>query len=163
MAETMHRTDGQDGEEEISTQAIAFFLHLFLALIVWAGLMAIGYILNPVGLSQMVILAASFVVPALFGNLIIRFRKDEIARSLWLAGIIWILVFALWILDMPTGPNACYQCDAGEKLSRTFFSMPRPSGLIDNDGPFLATWPAAALIGYAIGARLGYKPRSRTR
>jgi hypothetical protein len=44
-----------------------------------------------------------------------------------------------------------------EKLSRTFLGWPSPSGLIDDDGPFLGTWPAAALIGYAIGARLAMK------
>jgi hypothetical protein len=44
-------------------------------------------------------------------------------------------------------------------LSRTFFSLPKPSGLIDDDGPILGTWPAAALIGYAIGAQLALKRR----
>jgi hypothetical protein len=61
---------------------------------------------------------------------------------------------------MPTGPNACLQCDATEKLTRSFFSWPGPSGLIDNDGPFLGTWPAAALIGYSIGARFALKRKS---
>jgi hypothetical protein len=60
---------------------------------------------------------------------------------------------------MPTGPNQCFQCDATEKLTRTFFSLPKPSGLIDNDGPFLCTWPAAAFLGYAIGAGLALKKR----
>jgi hypothetical protein len=32
-----------------------------------------------------------------------------------------------------------------------------PSGLIDDDGPFIGTWPAAALLGYSIGARLALK------
>lgn len=161
MADTLNSFDHQEDEMAIGQQAVAFFLHVFMALLAWAGLMALGYILNPVGVPQIAILAASTLVPLVFGNIIVRFRRDEIARSLWLAGIIWILVCALWVLDMPTGPNACYQCDAGEKLGRTFFSWPKPSGLIDNDGPFIATWPAAALIGYSIGAYLGYKPRRR--
>jgi len=82
------------------------------------------------------------------------------AAVVWLAGLIWMLVISLWVLDMPTGPNACFQCDATDKLSRTFFSIPRPSGLIDNDGPFLGTWPAAALFGYSIGAQFALRRRS---
>jgi hypothetical protein len=66
---------------------------------------------------------------------------------------------SLWILDMPTGPNACNECNAGEKLTRTLLSIPRPSGLIDDNGPFLCTWPAAALFGYSIGARLALRRR----
>jgi hypothetical protein len=70
------------------------------------------------------------------------------------------MIIALWILDMPTGPNACVQCDAAEKITRTFFSLPGPSGLIDDDGPFIGTWPAAALFGYALGARLAFRKHS---
>ena len=86
------------------------------------------------------------------GNLVARFRRDEMATHVWLVGLIWLLIVSLWVLDMPTGPNACYQCGATEKLTRTFFSLPRPSGLIDDNGPFFGTWPAAALLGYSVGA-----------
>jgi hypothetical protein len=79
------------------------------------------------------------------------------ATLVWLVGLIWVLIVSLWVLDMPTGPNECFQCGATEKLTRTFFSLPKPSGLIDNDGPFLGTWPAAALLGYSIGARLAMR------
>jgi hypothetical protein len=44
-------------------------------------------------------------------------------------------------------------------LTRTFFSLPRPSGLIDDNGPFFGTWPAAALLGYSIGTRLAFRRR----
>lgn len=76
------------------------------------------------------------------------------ATIVWLIGLIWFMSLALWILDIPTAPHQCFHCGATEKLLRTFFSLPTPSGLIDDDGPFLGTWPAAALIGYSIGARL---------
>jgi hypothetical protein len=140
-------------------QAISFFLHIVLALGTWFALMLLGYALNPPGVSQFLILLVSFLIPLVVGNLVTRFRQDEMAPLVWLIGLIWILIISLWILDMPTGPNECFQCDATEKLTRTFFSLPKPSGLIDNDGPFICTWPAAALIGYAIGARLGLKKR----
>jgi hypothetical protein len=67
------------------------------------------------------------------------------------------MIVALYIVDMPTRPNQCYQCGVTEKLTRTLFSIPTPSGLIDDDGPFLGTWPAVALIGYSIGAALALR------
>ena len=147
-------------DSKLSRQAISFLLHTLLALGVWLALMAVGYALNPPGVSQFFVLFMSMLVPFAAGNVINRFRQDEMATAVWLVGLIWILIIALWILDMPTGPNQCFQCDATEKLTRTFLSLPKPSGLIDNDGPFLGTWPAAALVGYSIGARLGLKRKN---
>jgi hypothetical protein len=122
--------------------------------------MLLGYVFNPVGVPQWVILLLSTFVPLLVGYGYSRVRPDEMAGLVWLVGFIWFLVISLWILDMPTGPDACLHCDATEKLARTFFSLPQPSGLIDNDGPFLGTWPAAALLGYSIGARMALKRKS---
>ncbi len=158
MGSLLH-PEGHFEEEESSAaklprQALWFFLHTLLALSAWLALMAAGYALNPQGVPQLAILGLSIAVPLAAGALINRFRQDEMATLVWLLGLIWILIVALWILDMPTAPNACFQCGATEKLTRTFFSLPSPSGLIDDDGPFLGTWPAAALLGYSIGARL---------
>jgi hypothetical protein len=141
----------------LSHQAICFLAHSGLALGSWFVLMLLGYAFNPQGVPQLLILLISLLVPAIVGYAMTRARQDEMALLVWLVGLIWMLVISLWILDMPTGPNACLQCDATEKLTRTFFSWPRPSGLIDDDGPFLGTWPAAALVGYSIGARLAFR------
>jgi hypothetical protein len=100
-------------------------------------------------------------VPFAVGYVINSVRQDEMATVVWLIGLIWVLIVSLWILDMPTGPNQCFQCEATEKLTRTFFSLPTPSGLIDDDGPFLGTWPAAALVGYSIGAKLAMRRRPK--
>ena len=159
MESLLHTDEEDSSSSKLSRQAISFFTHTGLALGAWLLLMFLGYVLNPPSVSQTIILVLSLVVPAVVGNLVTRVRQDEMATAIWLVGLIWILIVSLWILDMPTGPNECFQCDATEKLSRTFFSLPKPSGLIDNDGPFIGTWPAAALIGYAIGAKLGIRKR----
>jgi hypothetical protein len=91
------------------------------------------------------------------GFIVTRIRQDDMATVVWLLGLIWLMIVALWIVDMPTRPNECYQCGVSEKLTRTLFSLPTPSGLIDDDGPFIGTWPAAALIGYSIGAALALR------
>jgi hypothetical protein len=153
----LHSVEEEQGASKLSSQAVSFFLHIVLALASWLALMLLGYALNPPQVSQSVILILSIFVPLVVGHIITRFRQSEMAALVWLAGLIWVLVVSLWILDMPTGPNQCFHCDATEKLTRTFLSIPAPSGLIDDDGPFLCTWPAAALFGYAIGARLALR------
>jgi len=150
-------TDEDDGTDKLSQQALSFSLHTILAVGSWFLLMLAGYALNPPAVSQVVVLFLSILVPMIAGNLIARFRRDEMALHVWLVGLIWLLIMSLWVLDMPTGPNACFQCGATEKLARTFFSLPRPSGLIDDNGPFFGTWPAAALLGYSIGARIALR------
>jgi hypothetical protein len=149
----------EESATKLSMQAVWFFVHTVLALGAWVALMFAGYALNPTGVPQIAILALSIAVPLVVGLIVTHIRQDEMATVVWLVGLIWVLIISLWILDMPTGPNACFQCGATEKLTRTFFSLPSPSGLIDNDGPFLGTWPAAALVGYSIGARLVLRKR----
>ncbi len=144
-------------QSRLSAQALSFFLHSLLALGSWMALMLLGYLINPAGVPQLAILLLSAAVPLGVGYLIARVHPVEMATLVWLLGLIWFLIVCLWILDMPTGPNQCFQCGASEKITRTFFSLPRPSGLIDNDGPFLGTWPAVALFGYSIGAKLGFR------
>ncbi|WP_420239812.1 hypothetical protein ACOBR2_09670 [Telmatobacter bradus] len=151
----IQQTDAE--ETQTFRQIFSFLLHAVLALLAWAALMAAGYALNLPQVPQPMILALSLFVPLVAGFAVNHFRQDPIAGIVWLLGLVWFLILALWVMDMPTGPSECFQCDATDKLSRTFFSSPSPSGLIDNDGPFLATWPAAALLGYAIGARLALK------
>jgi hypothetical protein len=142
---------------KLASQAGSFVLHVLLALGTWLGLMFVGYVLNPPSTSQWVILALSLLLPALSGYLVSRFWQSEMATIVWLLGTVWILLFCLWLLDLPTGPGLCDRCEASERIARTLFSFPAPSGLIDNNGPFFATWPAASLIGYSIGAALARK------
>lgn len=153
-------SEEQEGASRLIGQAVWFFIHAVLALGAWLALMLVGYAINPTGVSQWFILLLSIAVPLAVGLIVARIRADEMATAVWLLGLIWMLIISLWILDMPTGPNQCYQCGATEKLTRTFFSAPSPSGLIDNDGPFLGTWPAAALMGYSLGAWLVLRKRS---
>lgn len=144
----------------LARQAVSFFLHSLLALATWIGLMLIGYAVTPVGIPQWVILLLSLALPLVVGLIIVRIHPSEMATAVWLVGLIWLMIVGLYVLDLPTGPDHCFQCTATEKLSRTFFSLPNPSGLIDDDGPFIGTWPAAALVGYSIGAWLGMRRRS---
>ncbi len=160
MDSLLHYEEPEKSAPTLLTQALRFVLHTMLALAAWVGLIALGYKVNPTGVPQWAILALSLAVPLMIGLIVTLIKPDEMATAVWLVGMIWFLIIGLWVLDMPTAPGACLQCDATEKLTRTFFSFPGPSGLIDNDGPIIGTWPAAALIGYSIGAWLGTRKRS---
>jgi len=158
--ESFLQSSEEDHESSHFTmQAVSFGIHTLIALAIWGGLMAVGYNLQPPAVSQGTILLASMLVAMLAGHIVCRIKPSEMASGVWLLGLIWFLVMSLYVLDLPTGPNACNQCQASEKLTRTFFSFPMPGGLMDDDAPFLVTWPAAALLGYSIGARLAMKRR----
>jgi hypothetical protein len=160
MESLIHADEVETRPSQLSYQAVWFFAHTGIAVGSWLALMLVGYAVNPSDVPQLVILLLSFAVPLVVGLVLTRIHPDEMAGVVWLIGLIWMLIISLWILDMATGPNACFQCDATEKLTRTFFSLPKPSGLIDNDGPFIGTWPAVALLGYSVGARIGRRKRS---
>ena len=144
--------EADDGSEKLTRQVFAFFAHSILALVAWVAMMLVGYAINPAYIPQIAVFVLSFLVPLVAGALIVSSRPSEIAPHIWLAGIIWLLFLSLWVIDLPTGPNACNNCSATEKIVRTFFSYPEPSGLIDDNGPFFGSWPAIAMIGYGIGA-----------
>lgn len=77
------------------------------------------------------------------------------AKLTWFAGLIWFMIWGLYVLDLPTGPAACNHCNATSKLWLTFFSLHQDSGLLDGQGRFFATWPAVSMVGYSLGARIG--------
>ncbi len=161
--DSLLRTDEDEDRSasRLFRQALSFLLHTVLALGSWLALMVVGYALNPSNVPQYLILLLSLAIPLIVGFIVTRIRQDDMATVVWLLGLIWLMIVALWIVDMPTSPNACFHCGIGEKLSRTLFSLPTPSGLIDDDGPFLGTWPAAALIGYSIGAAIALRRKKR--
>ncbi len=153
--------DEQETDNNLPRQAVSFFLHSIIAIAAWLGMMLIGYAIDPAAVPQGIVLLLSIIFPMIIGLITVRIRPSEMASVVWLGGLIWLLILALWVIDLPTGPNACMDCGATDKLARTFFSFPKPSGLLDDNGPFFGTWPAAALLGYSIGAHLAMRGRHR--
>ena len=160
MDTLLHTGERERKAPTLTSQAASFLLHSLLALAAWAALMLVGYAVNPVGIPQWAIFLLSFAVPLAVGVIVALIHPNEMATAVWLVGFIWAMIVGLYVLELPTGPDHCFQCPATEKLSRTFFGLPHPSGLIDDDGPFIATWPAAALVGYSIGAWLAMRRRN---
>jgi hypothetical protein len=160
-SEEFVESEEQEQAANLADQAISVFLHTVIAIGTWAAMMGIITLLRPESVPVVITLALSFSVPFLVGNIITRVRQSEMAPYTWLIGLIWFLIICLWILDMPTGPNQCYHCDASQKIFLTFFSLSDDSWLIDGQGRLVGTWPAAAWIGYGMGARFGLRRRSK--
>lgn len=139
------------------SEAVWFFLHALFALLAWGALMLAITFFRPESVPAALTLGLSFAFPFLVGYLSVRKRPSDVAALTWLAGVIWLMIIGLWVLDMPTGPGECFRCGPADKLWRTFFSLTRDSGMIDGQGRFFGTWPAAAMIGYSIGARLAMR------
>jgi hypothetical protein len=97
----------------------------------------------------------AFLVPLLAGFLIERRRRDEIARYVWISGLIIFAIVCVWVIDLPTGPGLCENCLILDRLRRTFFDINHGSGLLAGQGLMVGTWIPLSLFGYAIGAKFG--------
>ena len=148
--------EGQ-GVSNLGHQALWVFIHSLVAIGSWIAMMAMISLAKPESVPVLVTLALSFAIPFVVGNIFTRFKQNDMGPYTWLIGLIWFLVICLWILDMPTGPNQCYHCDASQKLFLTFLSPSEDSGLIDGQGRLIGTWPAVAWLGYGIGSRFALK------
>lgn len=152
----------QEEEEKVSNlgnQALWVLIHTLMAAGSWAAMMVAITLAHPETVPVLVTTAITFAIPFLVGYLFSRVRQNEMAPYTWLIGLIWFLVICLWILDMPTGPNQCYHCDATQKIYLTFFSPNEESGLIDNEGRLLGTWPAIAFVAYGIGGSFALRKK----
>lgn len=145
---------------QMSSQALWFFLHSLFSLVAWAALMGGITLMHPESVPATLTLALSFIAPLLAGFVLVKIRESDVATLTWLAGLVWFMIVGLWILEMPTGPGDCYRCGPGDRLWYTFFSLHWDSGLIDGQGRFVGTWPAAAMIGYSIGAKFAMRDRT---
>jgi hypothetical protein len=152
----------QEEEERVSNlgeQALWILIHSVLAIGSWVAMMLAISMMKLESVPVVITLALSLIVPLIVGNIVTRFKQNEMASYTWLIGLIWFLIICLWILDMPTGPNQCYHCDASQKLYLTFLSPTEDSGLIDGEGRLIGTWPTVAFIGYGIGSSLALKKK----
>jgi hypothetical protein len=135
-------------------QAVWFFLHSLFSLMAWVTMMAGVTLTRPESVPAGVTLTLSFGFPLIAGFSLVKIRKSDVATLTWLTGLVWFMIVGLWILDMPTGAGACYHCGPGDKLWYSLFSLHADNGLLDGQGRFVGTWPAVAMIGYSLGAKL---------
>ena len=125
----------------LSNQAVSFFAQTALALGSWLGLMALGYVLNPQGISQAVILVLSAGVPLIAGFFINAKRQNEMATAVWLVGLVWMLIVCLWILDMPTAPMPAFNATRRKSWREHSSASPLRAGSSTTTARFWAHGP----------------------
>lgn len=143
---------------DLGREAFWFLTHTFIAVTVLA--IAIGGMTlthpDPEAVApKQIATGLAFLVPMVGGFIIARIQQNEIARYVWISGLLLFSVVCVWVLDLPTGNGLCEKCGAVEKLWRTFFDIGNGSGLMGGDGLLIGSWMPLAMIGYAIGAKFG--------
>jgi hypothetical protein len=149
---------------DLGNDALWFAIHTLLAVLILAVVWGVITLTGPDPESaepRIFATALAFVIPMIGGFVIVRMQRNiqraEVARYVWIAGLLLFAAVCVWVLDLPTGPGLCETCGAIEKLSRTFFSVDNGSGLMAGDGLLVGTWVPLSLFGYAAGAALGLK------
>ena len=146
---------------ELAAEALWFFAHTFISLVVYVAMLMAIQVIKPGPLLQSPFLLATLlalVVPGVVGYIIALIWPNVIARYVWIFGVIYFSIVCVYVLDLPTGPGLCEHCTAVTKLWYTLITF--KSGLLYGSGNALGTWPALANIGYAIGAKFGLKQNS---
>jgi hypothetical protein len=151
---------GGKSPSELMAEAFWFFAHTLISLVVYVALVAAIQLARPQSFSMLLATGLAFGVPAVAGFIIALIWPNEIARYIWIFGLVWFSIVCVYVLDLPTGPGLCEHCGAVSKLWQTLVTFDHPSGLFYGSGNAFGTWPALANIGYAIGAKFGLKNNS---
>ena len=151
---------GDKSPEELAAQVLSFFGHVLASLAVLALLVFAVTLSGAQSFSSLLMALLAFAVPAVAGYLI-HLRLDRSAGpSIWIFGCIWLLIIAMYILQMPTAPGRCEFCGPVDKIWLTLFSPFHDSNLLDGQGRLIGTWPALAMFGYSFGAGLAMRRKS---
>ena len=143
---------------ELGREAVWFFTHTVLAVLVLAlvlGCMSLAHPDSEASAPKLLATVLALFVPMVAGFLLARLHRNEIARYVWISGLLLFSVICVFVLDLPTGNGLCEHCGAIEKLWRTFFSIDRGSGLMGGDGLLIGAWLPLSMIGYAVGSQFG--------
>jgi hypothetical protein len=149
--------DARKTPERMFRQALSFCLHIFLSLLIYAGIfLGITYF-NPTDWPALATTLLVFVLPLVIGfGIHLRGTSTEAGHT-WIAGVVWLLMVIVYVLELPTGPGSCEHCTAVSKIWLTLFDLNTDSNLIGGAGRVIGTWPALAVIGYSVGAGLSQR------
>jgi hypothetical protein len=147
--------------EQILSQIGSFFAQIIISLLVYAALFFVLNLINPVDMPKLLITLLVFVVAFGVSYLLHMSGRRTEAPAIWIAGVVWMMMVTVYVLELPTGPGRCEYCSAMQKISLTLFNMFEGSNLMNGDGRLLGTWPALAMIGHAVGATYALRKHLR--
>ena len=146
---------------DLGREAFWFLTHTLLALVLLViviGVMSLNHPDPDSPSPKLLGTLLAFLVPMFGGLIIARIQQNDIARYVWISGLVIFSIVCVWVLDLPTGNGLCESCGAIEKLWRTFFTISHGSGLMGGDGLLVGAWIPLSMISYAVGARFGLEP-----
>ncbi len=138
--------------EQILGQIFSFFVHIVISLLVCGAIYMLMDFLNPKDFPALLTTCIIFIAAFLVAFLIHLTGRQTEAPAIWIAGVVWLLMVMVYVLELPTGPGRCENCTAVGKIVLTLFDMNKSSNLMDGAGRLIGTWPALAMVGYAMGA-----------
>lgn len=159
MADRLNAPPGKSAAD-LTREAASFLGHTLAAVLILFAIVLVFYLVHtdPDAIDpKLLATGLAFVVPLLGGLIVTKLHHDEIARHVWISGLLTFSIVCVWVLDLPTGSGLCERCGAIEKLTRTFFDISHGSGLMGGDGLLIGTWMPLSMIGYALGANYGLK------
>lgn len=142
---------------ELGAEAFWFVAHTVIAILALCLVLVGGTMLHAdpeANVPKLIGTLFAFLIPLAVGFLIAKKQQNDIARYVWISGMLIFSAVCVWVLDLPTGNGLCEHCGAVDKLYRTFFDIAHGSGLMGGDGLLVGTWVPLSLFGYAIGANL---------
>jgi hypothetical protein len=143
---------------DLGREAVWFAVHSLIAIATMIATITVMGLFHPdpeAALPKEIGTVLVFLVPAFVGFVIARVQGNQIARYVWITGLLMFSAVCVWVLDLPTGNGLCEGCGALDKLWRTFFSISNGSGLMAGQGLAVGTWAPLSLVAYAVGARFG--------
>ena len=157
MAEEFEISQGKS-MGDLGNEALWFTLHSIIAVVAMIATILVMALFHPdpesPGPKELGTLLV-VLVPMIAGFIIAKVQGNEIARYVWITGLLLFSAVCVWVLDLPTGNGLCEHCGAVDKLWRTFFSISNGSGLMAGQGIAVGCWVPLSLVGYAIGAKYG--------
>jgi hypothetical protein len=143
--------------EQMALQITSFIVHILIALAVYLGIFLVLTVINPTEIPAIFVTLLVFVLPLAVAYFIHTSGRRTAAPAIWIAGVVWMLMVMVYVLELPTGPGRCENCTAVSKIGLTLFDMVQGSNLMNGAGRLIGTWPALAMVGYAIGASWGLR------
>jgi hypothetical protein len=143
---------------DLGKEAVWFAVHSVLAVVFMvATILVMGLSIHDQGAPPALELGTvlCFLVPMFAGFIIAKLGHNQIARYVWISGLLLFSAVCVWVLDLPTGNGLCEGCGAIDKLWRTFFSISNGSGLMSGQGIMVGAWAPLSLVAYAVGASFG--------
>src|SRR5580692_3354788 len=87
--------------EQMALQITSFIVHILIALAVYLGTLLV------------------FVLPLAVAYFIHTSGRRTAAPAIWIAGVVWMLMVMVYVLELPTGPGRCENCTAVSKIGLT--------------------------------------------